>query len=189
MPEAQYETAIAVSRERVWAFVKDMDNWAPMLTGYQSHEKVSETRSVWSLRGDVGILSRMVVLEADVTEWAGPGRVAFTLHGKNESVDGGGELEMFDCVVAPKAEARKRPSLLARLFAWLFSLMHGKRDARPQLAAAVGTAGTKLRFTLRMEAGGPTGPLVNAMLGPAMGPATEDLAEKIAAHLEKRETA
>ena len=33
-------------------------------------------------------------------------------------------------------------------------------------------------------AGGPTGPLVNAMLGPALMPAAEDLANKIAAKLE-----
>ncbi len=36
-----------------------------------------------------------------------------------------------------------------------------------------------------MDAGGPAGPLVNAMLGPALEPAVEDLAKKIAAHLER----
>jgi hypothetical protein len=40
-----------------------------------------------------------------------------------------------------------------------------------------------------MDAGGPTGPLVNAMLGPALLPAAEDLANKIAAHLEKTHAA
>ena len=33
--------------------------------------------------------------------------------------------------------------------------------------------------------GGPMGPMVNAMLGPALLPAAEDLANKIAAHLEQ----
>jgi hypothetical protein len=37
-----------------------------------------------------------------------------------------------------------------------------------------------------MEAGGPSGPLVNAMLGPALLPAAEDLANRIAAHLEQK---
>jgi vacuolar-type H+-ATPase subunit D/Vma8 len=37
-----------------------------------------------------------------------------------------------------------------------------------------------------MEAGGPTAPLVNAMLEPALIPATEDLAQKIVTHLEKQ---
>ena len=40
-----------------------------------------------------------------------------------------------------------------------------------------------------MEAGGPTGPLVNAMLAPALAPAAEDLANRIAAHLEKAHAA
>jgi hypothetical protein len=34
-----------------------------------------------------------------------------------------------------------------------------------------------------MDAGGPSGPLVNALLEPALLPATEDLAAKIAEHL------
>jgi hypothetical protein len=41
-----------------------------------------------------------------------------------------------------------------------------------------------LKLTLRMDARGPTGPLVNALLGPALLPAAEDLANKIAAHIE-----
>jgi hypothetical protein len=61
--------------------------------------------------------------------------------------------------------------------------MHGEGPKR--LAAAAGAAQARLTFTLRMDAGGPTGPLVNAMLGPALLPAAEDLANKIAAHLEK----
>ena len=40
-----------------------------------------------------------------------------------------------------------------------------------------------LSFRLRMDAGGPTAPLVNAMLEPALLPATEDLAQRIAAHV------
>ena len=50
-------------------------------------------------------------------------------------------------------------------------------------------ARARLHFTLRMDAGGPTGPLVNAMLGPALEPAAEDLANKIAAHLEQQSRA
>jgi hypothetical protein len=40
-----------------------------------------------------------------------------------------------------------------------------------------------------MDAGGPMAPLVNAMLGPALLPAAEDLANKIAAHLERAQPA
>ena len=39
-----------------------MDHWAPFLTGYQKHEKQSETESVWTLKGDVGVLARTLAL-------------------------------------------------------------------------------------------------------------------------------
>ena len=54
-----------------------------------------------------------------------------------------------------------------------------------ELTAVAGRPTSQQTFTLRMDAGGPTGPLVNAMLAPALLPAAEDLANKIAAHLEK----
>ena len=54
MPEVEYSTKMALSRALVWDFVKDMNNWAPMLTGYQKHEILDEKDSIWTLKGDVG---------------------------------------------------------------------------------------------------------------------------------------
>jgi carbon monoxide dehydrogenase subunit G len=186
MPEVEYETTMGLPPEAVWEFVKDMNNWAPFLTGYQRHEVLSETDSMWWLKGDVGILSRTVQLKAHVTDWSGPDRVAFSLTGMNEEVEGGGELRMSRCeesvalVAAPKRRGLWR-RLVDRLFRWLYRRAHGPAVARVESAKPV----SRLRFTLRMEAGGPTGPLVNALLEPALMPAAEDLANKIAAHLER----
>jgi hypothetical protein len=182
MPEVEYTTTMSLTPDEIWAFVKDMGNWAPFLTGYQKHEIQSEADSIWWLKGDVGILSRTVQLQAHVTEWRGPERVAFTLTGLNEEVEGGGALEMAPCA-APAPPTRKKGLFrraLDAIFRWLFRRLHGKGVAR----APGGPAVSRLRFTLRMEAGGPTGPLVNALLAPALLPAAEDLANKIAAHLE-----
>lgn len=191
MPEVEYSTSMALPTAVVWEFVKDMNNWAPMLTGYQKHEILDDTDSVWTLKGDVGILSRVVRLQAHVTEWIDQERVVFTLTGLNEKVDGGGVLLMEE--VKPEAPAAtvakpKRRWFGRRFLDWfarrVFKRMHG--DGPKRLAAAeAGSAQAKLTFTLRMDAGGPTGPLVNAMLGPALLPAAEDLANKIAAHLER----
>jgi Polyketide cyclase / dehydrase and lipid transport len=192
VPEVEYTTQVALPREAVWDFVKDMNNWAPYLTGYQTHEVLSDTDSIWTLKGDVGVLARVVKLKAHVTEWNGPERVSFTLTGLNEQVDGDGTLEMGAAAPArheslpPPMEVQKpKSSLFARIleaiFRFFFRRVHGPAPVR-----ALPTAGPKsqLRFRLRMDAGGPTGPLVNAMLAPALLPAAEDLANKIAAHLE-----
>ena len=96
MPEVEYTTKMALSRGLVWDFVKDMNNWAPMLTGYQKHEIIDDKDSIWTLKGDVGILSRMVRLKFHITEWIDCDRVAFTLEGLNEKVEGGGLLVMED---------------------------------------------------------------------------------------------
>jgi carbon monoxide dehydrogenase subunit G len=185
MPEVEYVTTMKLAPEKVWEFVKDMNNWAPFLTGYQKHEIESDTDSIWTLKGDVGVLSRVVKLRAHVTEWNGPSRVAFTLQGLNEVVDGGGTL----LIGKPKLDAaprQKKRSLLARLldgvFGFFYRLVNGKQPKR--LAPSRAEAESELTFVLRMEAGGPSGPLVNAMLAPALRPAAEDLANRIASHLE-----
>lgn len=188
MPEVEYATTMSLPRPLIWEFVKDMNNWAPFLTGYQKHEILDETDSVWTLKGDVGILSRVVRLQAHITRWVDQERVEFTLTGLNEKVDGGGVLVMDDVVAdAPAPPKPKRRWFGRRFLDWffrkMFRRMHGEGPKR--LAAPASAAVARLTFTLRMDAGGPTGPLVNAMLGPALLPAAEDLANKIAAHLEQ----
>jgi len=190
MPEVEYTTTMRLPRTAIWDFVKDMNNWAPFLTGYQKHEILDETDSVWTLKGDVGILSRVVRLQAHITEWVEPGRVSFTLTGLNEKVDGGGVLVMEEVTGdAPPPPPPRRAWFGRRFLDWLFrSLfrrMHGEGPKRLAAPATAGGVESRLTFTLQMDAGGPTGPLVNAMLGPALMPAAEDLANKIAAHLEE----
>lgn len=190
MPEVEYTTTMRRPIEPVWAFVSDMNKWAPFLTGYQKHEIVDETDSIWTLKGEVGILSRVVELRAHVTEWVTLQKVSFTLTGINEAVEGGGTLVIRSVVAKETAEPAPAPklSLLQRLFRWLFRLVNGgAKDAPAALSAAAAASkeATELVFTLRMDAGGPAGPLVNAMLGPALEPAVEDLAKKIAEHVEK----
>jgi carbon monoxide dehydrogenase subunit G len=187
MPEVEYTTTMGLARAEVWEFVKDMNNWAPMLTGYQKHEILDETDSVWTLKGDVGILSRTVRLQAHITEWVDREKVAFTLTGLNEKVDGGGTLLLTDAESEEPVKTKK-PWFGRRLLNWFFKRMFRRKfgDGPKRIAAP---ARARLQFTLFMEAGGPTGPLVNAMLGPALEPAAEDLANKIAAHLEQTQAA
>ncbi len=206
MPEVTYETVMRLPVDTVWRFVEDMNNWAPFLTGYQKHEIKTDTNSQWTLKGDVGILSRTVELDVNITEWVEQERVAFTLVGLNEMVEGGGlfllgpladdeagdEAAAQEAAPEPAEPPQKKKGLWGRFMAWFFRTMFRRkfgtveRKDAPALEdlKASGDEASKLSFTLRMDAGGPTAPLVNAMLEPALMPAAEDLANKIAAHLE-----
>jgi hypothetical protein len=112
--------------------------------------------------------------------------VSFTLIGIDEVVEGGGTLSIakpaaIEKVAPPKKGLWRR--FVDSLFRFFFRLQHGSGPKR--LAHTRAEASSELTFRLRMDAGGPSGPLVNAMLAPALAPAAEDLANKIAAHLER----
>ena len=185
MPEHTYETTLAVPVPRIWDFIRDMDNWAPFVTGYQEHEKVTEENSIWTLKGDMGVLSRTVKLDVNITRWDERERVEFTLTGLNEQVSGDGTFVMSTLETdAPPSEIKT--GLWTRFMTWLARLF-GQSPQREALAAP-GDAGARLSFRLRMDAGGPMAPMINAMLAPALGPATETLGHKIAAQLEGAQT-
>jgi hypothetical protein len=102
-------------------------------------------------------------------------------------VSGGGSFEILE--LSSEAEeptaVEARPGLIGRFVRWffrtLFQRKYGQIDGPGTESAE---ASSELVFTWRMEAGGATAPLVNAMLGPAIEPAAEHLAEQIASHLE-----
>jgi hypothetical protein len=125
-----------------------------------------------------------VKLDVTITEWAGPERVSFTLVGVNEAVSGGGSFELSEEGGGPTpAPIAKEMGWFRRLLSWfgrtMFRWQHGATEAPKPVEAG----GTGLTFTWMMEASGPTAPLVNVMLEPALQPAAEALAHKIAAHL------
>jgi len=190
VPETEYSTTAPLPVAAIWEFVSAMDNWAPFVAGYQSHRKESETESRWVLKGDVGVLTRTLEFRVRVTEWAGPARVAFELEGLNEPLRGAGEFRMEPGPdEGPSAQVpASSPGRVARLFEPLFRLLirllrgRVERDASPE--ADAGRARAKLSFRLRLDPGGPMAPMVSAMMKPALGPAAEDLANRIVAHLE-----
>lgn len=192
MPEVEYATTAKLPVETIWDFVQEMDNWAPFVAGYQSHEKQGERDSVWVLKGDVGVLARTVQFAVHVDEWNGPSRVRFSLQGLNEPMQGSGTfvLERYEEAGAAPAVAAPRQGLLARLAAgiarFLYRLRHGsaQRAASADAGPAAGTS--RLTFQLRIDPGGPMAPMVSALMKPLMQPAAEDLANQILATLERR---
>lgn len=93
MPVGMHEITLEIPIEEVWHFVKDMDNWAPLLPGYISHEKLTEEQSNWTFKETVGILKKKISLQVTVKEWIEPTRVTFNLKGINENLTGNGYFQ------------------------------------------------------------------------------------------------
>jgi carbon monoxide dehydrogenase subunit G len=92
--EAEYTTTTRIPIDAVWDFVQEMDNWGRFVSGYQKHEKQSDVDSTWTLKGDVGVLSRTLTFQVKILEWNGPSRVSFTLDGVNEPMHGEGTFSL-----------------------------------------------------------------------------------------------
>jgi len=96
MPDVDYSTVVPVPRQRVWEFVRDVDNWAPLTRGYQSHQQLSDREYLWVVKAEVGPVSRITRLQVTVTEWVEGERVVFTVRGLDEPVQGQGAIELRD---------------------------------------------------------------------------------------------
>ncbi len=190
MAEASYTTTTRLPVESIWAFVQDMDNWAHFVMGYQSHEKRSDTESRWTLKGDLGVLSRSLTFEVLITEWRAPSQVRFTLRGSNEPMSGEGAFTIESTATAAAAEpaAPAAKSIVARwleaLARWFLGLVGGRAEREAPTRATAGESLSTMQFQLRLDPGGPMAPMVNAMITPLLLPAAEQLADKILAHLE-----
>lgn len=83
-------------RADVWQFVQDMNNWAPFTRGYQAHEVINDRESLWTVKGDLGPISRVTRFHVTITEWIEGEKVAFTVRGLNEPISGQGAIAIAD---------------------------------------------------------------------------------------------
>ena len=192
MAEVEYSATTRLPVETIWDFVQEMDNWAAFVTGYQSHEKQSEDDSLWTLKGDLGVMARTLCFQVHVTEWDGPRRVTFEMKGVNELMEGSGCFELSRPTQQAAPAAPQRGGLrrffdaLARFF---YRLVHGRVERPNAGEAGSGAEEARLTFRLRIDPGGPMAPMVNAMIAPLLPPTAESLAERILATLEERDGA
>lgn len=96
MPEISYTAIMNAPRPRVWEFVRDMNNWAPFTKGYQAHDVLNDRESLWTVKGDLGPISRVTKFHVTITEWVEGERVAFTVRGRNEPLSGEGAIQLRD---------------------------------------------------------------------------------------------
>ncbi|MBI1961980.1 MAG: SRPBCC family protein [Candidatus Rokubacteria bacterium] len=86
------ETAVGAGAAAAWAFVRRYENWADLFPGYQGHRVISPRVSVWRVRGDVGVFSRLVEAEVEVVQETPS--VRFTITGLTENFHGAGTFEL-----------------------------------------------------------------------------------------------
>ncbi len=92
MPSVRGEAVLAVDVEAVWAFVRDENGWADLFPGYQRHAVRSPRVSLWTVRGDVGMFSRIVEAEVEVLQETPS--VRFTIRGASENFRGEGTFDV-----------------------------------------------------------------------------------------------
>lgn len=196
MAEHTHTLTTHLSAETVWGFVRDMDRWAPFMLGYQAHEQQDERESRWTLKADLGNLTRTVDFRVHITEWVEPERVSFTLEGIGEDMQGDGSFQIETLGEGAQAEGEARdvepvaaPGLLARIWSALVRrLLLGGRGAAGGTADARPPA-VRLTFRMSMTPGGAMAPMLDAMIKPVMVATAEHLAQQIVEHLESREGA
>lgn len=93
MPSELQQLELAIPIEYIWSFIRDADNWAPMIPGYISHEKISNQIITWEFKSELGIVKKKVFLQIEIKEWNEPHRVSFELKRKNEKYLGEGYFE------------------------------------------------------------------------------------------------
>jgi carbon monoxide dehydrogenase subunit G len=199
MPEIEHSVRINAPVERVWAYVEKLPNWAPLMIGFQKLELVDDRRSIWKLRGDVGILSREVDIQADITLWEPLQRVEFTVTGLTERLTGEGSFVLEPAAGQEPAagsaspQAAPRAPLLRQLRTavarFLLRRVASSPAHRPAPAApgpeAAGGPGSVLTFHLKVSPGGPMAPMLELLMAPMLEPAAEDLAEGIRKALQE----
>jgi len=152
-----------------------MDNRAPMMKGYVDHDRQSDRDSIWTLKGDLGPFSKTVKLSVHIVDWRDLESVAFELEGIDEAVVGSGRFSLTESApVAPPAPVR---SWWMRWLDWLL----GRGADVPALSDE---RSSHVVFEFSVDAQGPMGPMINALLGPWADEVARDLLQRVGEHLE-----
>jgi uncharacterized membrane protein len=79
MPSGKYQVEIQLPIDDIWEFIRDIDNWAPLVPGYVGHTKINDHQSTWDFQSESGLIKKNLSLLIDITEWIEPSLVAFHL--------------------------------------------------------------------------------------------------------------
>jgi carbon monoxide dehydrogenase subunit G len=92
VPKLSDEISVDADRSALWAYAKEVDNWARLFPGYQRHLLVDTDHYFWQVRGEAGAWSRLIEFDVYVTAWSDPEDVRFRLESRSEPVQGTGRF-------------------------------------------------------------------------------------------------
>jgi len=90
MPQNKHSVTVKANLQKVWSFVRSMDNWAPLVPGYIHHQILSDKVSTWEFKTDFGLIKKNIHLRVDILTWEEPSKITFQLTGINEKFSGNG---------------------------------------------------------------------------------------------------
>lgn len=93
MPSEMQQIELAIPINVIWDFIRDANNWAPLVPGYIQHEQITDTLITLEFKSDLGVMKKKISLVIDIKEWNEPSRVRFELRRTNEKYIGEGYFE------------------------------------------------------------------------------------------------
>jgi carbon monoxide dehydrogenase subunit G len=94
LPDVRERATIDVTRDEAWRFLLNIRNWASLFPGYQGIQILNDDDSLWRVKGDVGILTKLVTFRCHVTRWVEEEYVEFQLDCVEEKVSGFGNVSV-----------------------------------------------------------------------------------------------
>ncbi|KAB7671198.1 CoxG family protein [Bacillus sp. B1-b2] len=94
MPSKKHAVNVSANINTVWNFIRLMNNWAPLVPGYVSHEIINEKVSTWEFKLDYGFIKKRVELEVIFQGWEENSMLSFSLLGLNERFKGEGYFKV-----------------------------------------------------------------------------------------------
>lgn len=90
MAKGLHTIELKASPDQIWNFVSNINNWAPLVTGYVKHKIIDDKHSTWRLRGNLGFIQRDVSLSVEIIEWNMPDKIGFTMTSPTKKLIGHG---------------------------------------------------------------------------------------------------
>lgn len=94
MASSVHSVQVQTTEETLWLFIKNKDEWAPLIPGYLHHEFESNEEMIWVFKGDFGIVQKAVKLKLTVNGTEENKKLLFDLEGLSDNINGKGYFTM-----------------------------------------------------------------------------------------------